>query len=55
MIQADTKDDEELRSRAVRRLKKKRDFHAHLLVYALVNTSILIIWAVIMHGSEMKE
>lgn len=38
--------DEELRSRAIRRLKKKRDFRAHLLVYALVNTFILAIWAV---------
>lgn len=33
-----------LRDRAVRRLKKRRDFHTHLLVYALVNTSIVIIW-----------
>jgi hypothetical protein len=38
--------DEELRERAIRRLKKKRDFHAHLLVYALVNSFLVIIWAV---------
>jgi hypothetical protein len=37
---------EELRDRAIRRLKKKRDFHAHLLVYALVNSFLVIIWAV---------
>jgi hypothetical protein len=37
---------EELRDRAIRRLKKKRDLHGHLLVYTLVNTFIVIIWAV---------
>ena len=35
-----------VRDRAVRRLKKRRDFFAHLLVYVLVNTFIVIIWAV---------
>jgi hypothetical protein len=34
------------RGRALRRLKKRRDFFAHLLVYFLVNTFIVIIWAV---------
>jgi peptidoglycan/LPS O-acetylase OafA/YrhL len=34
-----------LRDRALRRLKKRRDFHAHLLVYVLVNGFILAIWA----------
>jgi hypothetical protein len=38
--------DEGLRDRAIRRLKKKRDFHGHLLVYALVNTFLVVIWAV---------
>ena len=33
-----------LRDRAVRRLKKRRDLHAHLLVYAMVNSAIVIIW-----------
>jgi hypothetical protein len=35
----------ELRDRAVEHLKKKRAFFAHLLVYALVNGSIVVIWA----------
>ena len=35
-----------LRDRALRRLKKRRDFHAHLLVYVLVNGFIVTIWAV---------
>jgi 2TM domain len=37
---------EDLRRRAIRHLKKKRDFQAHLLVYTLVNTFLVVIWAV---------
>ena len=40
-----TTEEAELRDKAVRRLKKKRDFHAHLLVYALVNAFLVVIWA----------
>lgn len=36
--------DSELRDRALARLKKRRDFATHLLVYALVNTVIVVIW-----------
>jgi uncharacterized ion transporter superfamily protein YfcC len=32
-------------SQAVQRLKKQRDFKAHLLVYVLVNGFIVMIWA----------
>lgn len=35
-----------LRERAVKRLKKRRDFYGHLLVYTLVNTFLVVIWAV---------
>jgi hypothetical protein len=35
----------ELRERAIKRLKKRRDFHGHLLVYFLVNTFLVVIWA----------
>jgi uncharacterized ion transporter superfamily protein YfcC len=31
--------------RAAQQLKKRRDFHGHLLVYVLVNTFIVMIWA----------
>ena len=34
-----------LRDRAVKRLKKRRDFYGHLLVYFLVNTFLVAIWA----------
>ena len=29
----------------MQRLKKRRDFHAHLLVYLLVNGFVVLIWA----------
>jgi hypothetical protein len=39
------------RERAVKRLKKRRDFYGHLLVYALINGFLVAIWAVInIHG-----
>lgn len=41
---------EVLRERAVKRLKKRRDFYTHLLVYTLVNGFIVAIWAVTGHG-----
>jgi 2TM domain len=37
--------DEQLRSRAVKQLKKRRDFWAHVIVYVLVNAFIVVIWA----------
>jgi hypothetical protein len=38
--------DDALREEAVRRLKGRRDFQAHLLAYVLVNTLLWAIWAV---------
>ena len=50
MTDEDTRD-EVLRDRAIKRLKKRRDFHAHLLIYALVNVFLVAIWAVVdAHG-----
>jgi 2TM domain len=34
------------RNRAITHLKKRRDFLGHLVVYVLVNTFIVVIWAV---------
>ena len=39
-----------LRQRAVKRLKKRRDFYTHLLIYTLVNGFIVAIWAVTGQG-----
>jgi len=37
---------EERREEAIKRLKAKSDFRAHLLVYVLVNALLIGIWAV---------
>jgi uncharacterized ion transporter superfamily protein YfcC len=42
--------EQSVRDRAVKRLKKKRDLRAHLLVYLMVNTFIVVIWAVTSAG-----
>jgi uncharacterized ion transporter superfamily protein YfcC len=39
------KPDTVLRDRALKRLKKRRDFGAHVVVYILVNSFIVVIWA----------
>jgi hypothetical protein len=36
---------QDLRDRAIARLKQKRDFGAHLLAYLLVNAFLIAIWA----------
>jgi hypothetical protein len=41
-----------LREQALQRLKKRRDFKAHLFVYALVNTVIWGIWFVVAANSH---
>ena len=38
---------EQRREQALRRLKKRRDFRAHLTSYVVVNTALWGIWAVI--------
>jgi hypothetical protein len=34
------------REQAIRRLRKKRDFRTHALIYVLVNALLVVIWAV---------
>lgn len=41
-----------LREQALRRLRKRQEFKAHLLVYALVNLVVWAIWAVIAVNSH---
>jgi hypothetical protein len=38
--------DRSIRDRALERIEKKREFHAHLLAYVLVNAMLVGIWAV---------
>ncbi len=43
--------DDVLRERAIKVLKKRRDFYGHLLVYTLVNSFLVVIWALTdVHG-----
>jgi hypothetical protein len=40
----------ELRERALAHLKKKRDFWAHLLVYIMFNSLLVVVWAMTSQG-----
>jgi hypothetical protein len=40
------RDERTVRERALERIEKKQEFHAHLLAYVLVNTMLVGIWAV---------
>ena len=42
-----------LREQAEARLRKKRDFKSHLLVYVLVNAFLVVIWAVTSDGDSL--
>lgn len=42
--------DQALRERALGRIKKKREFQAHLLSYVLVNGFLIAIWATVAGG-----
>lgn len=35
----------ELREAALKRLKKRQEFHAHVLVFSLVNSVFVLMWA----------
>lgn len=44
-ITTPTTDHGDLRSRAIERLQRKREFWSHLAAYVLVNTALVVIWA----------
>lgn len=41
----ETQHEQGLRERAITQLKKRRDFRGHLLIYVLVNSFLVVIWA----------
>lgn len=45
-MEAAPRTEQELREKAVSRLRKKRDFRAHVFVYVAVNALLVVIWAV---------
>jgi hypothetical protein len=42
--------DDDLRRRAITRIKKRNDFHVHVLMYVLVNSFFIGIWALTHSG-----
>ena len=49
-MEAGADNEQQLREQAVQRLKKKRDFHTHILIYIAVNAFLVVIWAVTSGG-----
>jgi len=47
-----TKTTPALRQEALLRLKKKRDFHTHLVAYVLVNAMLCLIWGVMLMTAD---
>jgi hypothetical protein len=45
-VEASADTEQEIRDQAIERLKKKRDFKAHVLMYVTVNAFLVVIWAV---------
>lgn len=45
-MSGDAPEVDSLRERAVKRLRKKRDFQVHLVIYAMINTLLIAVWAV---------
>ena len=43
-VSADT--EQEIRDQAIERLKKRRDFKTHVLMYVTVNAFLVVIWAI---------
>lgn len=39
--------DDELRRRAVQRLRKRADFRTHVFIYLLVNGLLVVVWAIL--------
>jgi len=44
-------EDEERRQAAIKRLKDKREFWQHVAIYVLVNSLLVVVWAVTSEGT----
>jgi len=44
-VEAGSDSEQQLRERALERLKKKRDFKTHVFIYVAVNAVLVAIWA----------
>jgi fatty acid desaturase len=43
-------DEQVLRTRALERIQKKREFASHLIAYVLVNAFLVVLWATVAGG-----
>ena len=50
MVMTQPKEGEDLRQEAIARLEKKRELIGHLLAYVMVNTLLIVIWALTGRG-----
>jgi hypothetical protein len=50
VVMTENEHESPLHEQAFKRLKKRRDFYGHLLIYALVNAFFVVIWAVTTPG-----
>jgi 2TM domain len=46
LVDAGPDTEQEIRDQAIQRLKKKRDFKTHVLMYVTVNVFLVVIWAI---------
>jgi uncharacterized ion transporter superfamily protein YfcC len=46
LVDASPDTEQEIRDQAIQRLKKKRDFKTHVLMYVTVNVFLVVIWAI---------
>jgi 2TM domain-containing protein len=46
VVDTESRETNDLRARALEQIEKKRGFVAHLFAYLLVNTFLVVIWAV---------
>ena len=45
-MEASADTEQEIRDQAIERLKKRRDFKTHVLMYVTVNAFLVVIWAI---------
>jgi hypothetical protein len=49
-VESGARNEADLREQAIARLKKKRDFRTHLLMYFAVTARLVVIWAITSDG-----
>ena len=50
MVTDERNDEELLRQRAIRQVRKRRDFYGHLVAFLIVNAAVIAVWATVSAG-----